>query len=64
MRIQRRKRRMTEQKILTNANSKGTYNGAELAPDYNRPGSLDFQKLPSRIGDERIYQKDDEGWDD
>lgn len=39
---------------VTNANSKGTYTGRELAPYDGRPGAMDAFRLPSRIGSQLI----------
>lgn len=36
----------------------GKYTGAELKPFAGRPGAMDAFKLPSLIGDQRIFRGD------
>jgi hypothetical protein len=36
----------------------GLYSGAELKPFAGRTGAMDAFKLPSLIGDQRLYRKD------
>ena len=36
----------------------GKYDGLELKPFTNRPGSMDAFKLPSVIGQKLVYRKD------
>lgn len=39
---------------ITNATTRGTYTGAELAPFAGRCGAMDAYRLPSRVGRQLI----------